>query len=69
MGSDVGGEWASSYKQGHNFFISINAATKGEADKLFDRLSNDGEVKMPMNKTFWAIILACLQINLALPGW
>ncbi|MBC7588141.1 MAG: VOC family protein, partial [Chitinophagaceae bacterium] len=27
MGSDVGGEWSSSYIQGNNFFISINAAT------------------------------------------
>lgn len=52
MGSDVGREWSSSYKQGHNFSISINAATKGEADKLFDGLWNGGEVKMPMKNIF-----------------
>jgi PhnB protein len=53
MGSDTGGEWASSYKQGNNFSISINTATKEEADKLFSGLSAGGTVIMPMNKTFW----------------
>ena len=53
MGSDTGGEWASSYKQGNNFSISINTATKAEADKLFSGLSAGGAVIMPMNKTFW----------------
>lgn len=53
MGSDTGGEWATSYKPGNNFSISINAETKEEADKLFNGLSNGGTVTMPMNKTFW----------------
>lgn len=53
MGSDTGGEWASSYKQGNNFSISINTTTKEEADKLFSGLSAGGAVIMPMNKTFW----------------
>ncbi|MBL0341388.1 MAG: VOC family protein [Bacteroidetes bacterium] len=53
MGSDTGGEWASSFKQGNNFSISINAESKEEADKLFNGLSNGGTVTMPMNKTFW----------------
>jgi PhnB protein len=53
MGSDAGGEWASSHKEGNNFSISINADTKEEADKLFNGLSAGGVVKMPMAKTFW----------------
>jgi PhnB protein len=53
MGSDTGGEWASSYKQGNNFSISINADSKEEADRLFNGLSAGGQVTMPMNKTFW----------------
>ena len=53
MGSDTGGEWASSYKQGNNFSISINAESKEEADKLFNGLSSGGTITMPMNKTFW----------------
>jgi PhnB protein len=53
MGSDTGGEWASSYTQGNNFSISINAATKEEADKLFAGLSAGGQVTMPQAATFW----------------
>ena len=53
MGSDTGGEWASSFKQGNNFSISINAETKDEADKLFNGLSTGGTITMPMDKTFW----------------
>src|SRR5687768_7188630 len=53
MGSDTGGEWASSYKQGNNFSISINTDSKEEADRLFSGLSAGGAVIMSMNKTFW----------------
>ncbi len=53
MGSDTGGEWASSYKAGNNFSISINASSKEEADRLFQGLSAGGNVTMPMDNTFW----------------
>jgi PhnB protein len=53
MGSDTGGEWAASYKQGNNFAISINASSKDEADRLFNGLSEGGQVTMPLNNTFW----------------
>lgn len=53
MGSDTGGEWASSFKEGNNFSISINADTKEEADRLFNGLSAGGKVTMPMDQTFW----------------
>ena len=53
MGSDAGGEWASSYSPGNNFSISINTDNKEKADMLFNGLSAGGKVAMPMNKTFW----------------
>ncbi len=53
MGSDTGGEWASEYKQGNNFSISINTDNKEEADRLFNALSETGKITMPINKTFW----------------
>jgi PhnB protein len=53
MGSDTGGEWASSYKQGNNFSISISTDSKEEADRLFNELSAGGQQTMPMNQTFW----------------
>ena len=53
MGSDVGGEWSSSFKPGNNFSISINADTKEEADRLFNGLSEGGTITMPLADTFW----------------
>lgn len=53
MGSDTGGEWASSFKEGNNFSISITADSKEEADRLFQGLSAGGNVTMPMDTTFW----------------
>lgn len=53
MGSDTGGEWASSFKEGNNFSISINTDSKAEADRLFKELSTAGKVTMPMSITFW----------------
>lgn len=53
MGSDTGGEWASSFKQGNNFSISITASSKEEADRLFQGLSAGGNITMPMDTTFW----------------
>lgn len=38
---------------GTNFSISINTESKEEADKLFNGLSTDGKITMPMESTFW----------------
>lgn len=53
MGSDTGGEWSSNLKVGNNFSVSINADSKEEADKLFNGLSQDGQITMPLADTFW----------------
>ena len=53
MGSDTGGEWAGNYKPGNNFSVAINSDSKTEADRLFNGLSADGNVTMPMESTFW----------------
>ncbi|MEN9639549.1 MAG: hypothetical protein RLZZ262_1417 [Bacteroidota bacterium] len=53
MGSDTGGEWASSHVPGNNFSISINAESKEEADRLYNGLSVGGQVTMPLANTFW----------------
>jgi PhnB protein len=36
-----------------NFSLILHADTKEEADDLFIGLSEDGQIKMPMNLTFW----------------
>lgn len=53
MGSDTGGEWAPTFVQGNNFSVSITADSKAEADKLFNALTPDGKITMPLAATFW----------------
>lgn len=53
MGSDTGGEWSSNFSIGNNFSISVNTQSTQEADQLFNGLSLDGQITMPLAKTFW----------------
>lgn len=53
MGSDIGGEWSAGFKQGNNFSLSISADSKEEAERLFNQLSEGGQITMPLNVTFW----------------
>ena len=53
MGSDTGGEWAPNFREGNNFSTSITTDSKEEADRLFEGLSEGGEVEMPMQDQFW----------------
>ena len=38
---------------GNNICLSINTDSKEEADRLFNELSNSGQIKRSMNQTFW----------------
>lgn len=53
MGSDTGGEWASSTVIGNNITLSVNVDTKDMADEYYNKLSDGGRASMPMNQTFW----------------
>lgn len=53
MGSDTAEGFGPPLKVGNNFSVSVNTSGKEEADKLFNALSKDGHVIMPMNQTFW----------------
>jgi PhnB protein len=53
MGSDTGGEWATSFVQGNNFSLSLTVYSKEETDRLFNGLSAGGTVTMPLADTFW----------------
>lgn len=53
MGSDTGGEWASKTTIGNNISLSLNAASKEEADRVYNALAEGGKASMPMNQTFW----------------
>ena len=45
---------------GNNFTVSIDAATKGEADRLYNELSAGGLAMMPMSNTFWGAYFGVL---------
>ncbi|MBA2563173.1 MAG: VOC family protein [Chitinophagaceae bacterium] len=52
MGSDVP-EMYGKTTMGTSFYISISAESEEEANKLFNGLSADGQVTMPLEKAFW----------------
>lgn len=61
MGSDTGGEYAADFKEGNNFTISITAASKEEAERIFNGLAAGGQVTMPLAKTFWSECFGMLK--------
>lgn len=52
MGSDTMSEMGD-VDFGDNFAISINAKSKAEADDFFAKLSEGGNIIMPLQDTFW----------------
>ncbi len=68
MGSDTGGEWATSYIKGNNFSVSITADSKEEADQLFSGLAEGGNVTMALNETFWGDYFGMLEDKFGI-GW
>ncbi|MCD6062109.1 MAG: hypothetical protein K0R82_20 [Flavipsychrobacter sp.] len=52
MGSDVPQAFGPA-NIGTNFFISVNAESREEADRLFKGLSDGGKIMMPLEDTFW----------------
>lgn len=53
MGSDSSEAFGHATIQGNNFTISVNTGSEAEADRIFNGLSEGGNVVMPMGKTFW----------------
>ncbi|MEO0060063.1 MAG: hypothetical protein RLZZ312_1710 [Bacteroidota bacterium] len=52
MGSDTNSS-SEKISVGDNFSISINATSVEQADNFFNKLSENGMVKMQIEKTFW----------------
>ncbi len=53
MGSDTPSGFGMPHAPGNNFSISVSPESREEADRLFARLSDGGEVGMPMADMFW----------------
>lgn len=60
MGSDVPSSMPKAI-EGTNFYISISAESKEEADKLFNGLSQGGAPFMPMDNAFWGAYFGMLK--------
>ena len=53
MGSDTAQGFGGPVTVGNNFSISIVGESKQQCDELFAKLVDGGEVKMPLQETFW----------------
>lgn len=53
MGSDILESFGQKFISGNNFYISLDAESKAEADRIFNSLSAGGSIEMPMQDTFW----------------
>lgn len=61
MASDVNDQFCaqnSVFTQGNNHYISINLDPdeQDEAQRLFNALSANGQIEMPLEKTFWSAL-------------
>lgn len=53
MATDALESMGQKVKPGNNFYISIQADSKDEADRLFNGLSDGGKIELEMHDTFW----------------
>jgi len=53
MGSDTSASFGKIPVSGNNFSLSIHTDSIEETERIFARLSEDGNVFMPLEKTFW----------------
>jgi len=60
MGSDTG-DWGPKLTKGNNISLSINTSSKEEADRIFNALSEGGEITMPIDNTFWNAYFGMLK--------
>lgn len=53
MGTDAPESMGFKVIQGNNVYIMLHTDTRSEADSLFGKLSEQGEIEMPMQDMFW----------------
>lgn len=54
MATDVVSSWSRPFDRGNHCYISLEAESAAECDKLFNSLSRGGTVEMPPQETEWA---------------
>ena len=64
MGSDAPPD---RYEQPKGFSVSVSVDDPAEADRIFGALAEQGTVRMPIQKTFWAIRFGTLVDRFGIP--
>lgn len=52
----------------HGFSLSLSVPTENEADRVFAALSDGGQVRMPLGKTFWSPRFGMVEDRFGI-GW
>ncbi|AEV32157.1 hypothetical protein Oweho_1152 [Owenweeksia hongkongensis DSM 17368] len=61
MASDIVQSWGQTLHQGNGNYISLHPESREEADRIFEALSNGGEVEKPMEDQFWGDYFGSLK--------
>jgi PhnB protein len=64
MGSDAPPEH---YQEPKGFSVTLGINNPTEAERVFNALSEDGTVKMPLQQTFWAVRFGMLVDRFGIP--
>lgn len=54
MATDVVSSWGRPSNQGNHFYISLEVETVEEGTRIFNALSQGGNIEMPLGETEWA---------------
>jgi PhnB protein len=55
------------YQVPQGFSVSLNLKDAAEADRIFEAMSKNGKVTMPIQKTFWATRFAMFTDSFGIP--
>lgn len=61
MATDALASMGQKLNEGNNFYISINAGSREEAEKLYQGLSEGGKIEMPLQDTYWGDYFAMFE--------
>ncbi|WP_268225510.1 SRPBCC domain-containing protein [Sinomicrobium oceani] len=61
MGTDAPKEFGMTVNAGNNMHINLEPESRAEAKRLFDELSEDGVVEMPIRDMFWGAYFGSFQ--------
>lgn len=68
MGADYVAFGPDKYEKGNNFTIALQPDNLAECKKLFDGLSEGGQVIMPLGPMFWGAVFGCFKDKFGI-GW